>query len=93
MRKLCHPLNHGAAGGVAANLEKTQKKSTQSAAGKKGKKKKQVKRKTIGWEYKQESPLEKKRKKNQQKEVTGTEIKNEDTSACNSGGITNTSQN
>lgn len=35
MRKLCHPLNHGAAGGVAANLEKTQKKSTQSAAGKK----------------------------------------------------------
>lgn len=28
-----------------------------------------------------------------QKKVTGTEIKNEDTSACNSGGITNTSQN
>lgn len=27
------------------------------------------------------------------KKVTGTEIKNEDTSACNSGRITNTSQN
>lgn len=32
-------------------------------------------------------------KKAKKKKVTGTEIKNEDTSACNSGGITNTSQN
>lgn len=32
-------------------------------------------------------------KKKKKKKVTGTEIKNEDTSAHNSGGITNTRQN
>lgn len=32
-------------------------------------------------------------KKAKKKKVTGTEIKNEDTSAHNSGGITNTRQN
>lgn len=37
--------------------------------------------------------LQKKTHKTKHKEVTGTEIKKEDTSACNSGGITNSSQN